>query len=289
LNIVYLNERYLPSDQASISVMDRGFLFGDGVYEVIPVYAGRLFQLEQHLARLQHSLSAINLALEYDQDDWRMRFDELIKRNQAMHCSIYLQITRGAYETRDHRFPKQVKPTVFMRLSQLPSQQQQPSSDGLALHTTQDIRWQRCDIKAITLLANCMARQAAEQAGADEALLINEEGLALECASSNLFMIKQSKVYTAPLSNHILGGITRSVAIEASRNAGLEVVEETFTRSQLLSADEVWITSSSKEIRRVSKIDQHTIGDGDNAAIWQRVIEEYMKIKQKLYNGVYTG
>lgn len=274
----------MPLEQASISVMDRGFLFGDGVYEVIPVYGGQLFRFTQHIERFNRSLSAIGIEPCHTFAEWQSLCERLLEQNQSQTCSVYLQVTRGVVEQRDHRFPKQPKPTVFGRVSPLPEAKAKPSSQGVRLCTVEDIRWQRCDIKAITLLANCMARQAAENAGADEALFVRE-GYAIEGSASNVFMVKQGEILTAPKSQHILGGITRDLVLEIAQQHAMSYRETLFTLDELKQADEVWITSSTREIQPVWYVDDFAIGNAQTGPIWHQMIEHYMSFKQKLYRG----
>jgi D-alanine transaminase len=274
----------MPLEQASISVMDRGFLFGDGVYEVIPVYGGHLFRFSQHIARLQRSLTEIGITPFYSESQWRELCQQLLAENHSLDCSLYLQITRGVMEQRDHRFPTDPTPTVFARLSPLPAMQQRPSAKGIKLLSLEDIRWQRCDIKAITLLANCMARQAAENAGADEALFVRD-GYAIEGSASNVFMVREGEILTAPKSNRILGGITRDLVLEIAQAHQMPVRETLVTLEELKQADEVWITSSTREIQPVWYIDNVAIAAAKTGPIWHQMIEYYMDFKQKLYRG----
>ncbi len=284
MDTVYLNGQFLPAQQASISVMDRGFLFGDGVYEVIPVYAEKLFRFDQHITRLNHSLSSIGIEPDKSTEQWRALFEELIAYNQLQNGSVYLQVTRGHYEKRDHRFPKSVTPTLFARVNAAKAVDDLPSSNGIKLASYEDIRWKRCDIKAITLLGNCMARQFAESQGADEALFINE-GFALEGSASNVFMVKDGVIYTAPKSKNILGGITRDLVIEIAQQHQLPLEQSPFLYEQIVAADEVWITSSMREIQPVWQIDDTVIGGGKTGPMWFKIIEYYAEFKQKLYCG----
>ncbi len=284
MNTVYLNGQYLPLEEASISVMDRGFLFGDGIYEVIPCYAGQLFRFEQHIERLNRSLRAIDLRLDYSLDEWRNTLLTLTQRNHVTQCSVYLQVTRGVYQTRDHRWPEQITPTVFARLSPLPESSQRPSSQGIKLKTVEDIRWKRCDIKAITLLANCIARQEAEKHHADEALFVND-GYAIEGSASNVFIVSNGVLKTAPKSEKILGGITRDLVLEIARENQIPCDETLFTLSELKQAEEVWVTSSTREIQPVWWVDEFAVNQAKTGKVWFSMIEHYMAFKEKLYRG----
>jgi D-alanine transaminase len=274
----------MPLEQASISVMDRGFLFGDGVYEVIPVFGGHLFRFTQHIARLQRSLSEIGIDPFYSEQQWLELCQQLLANNSCTNGSLYLQVTRGVMEQRDHRFPKHPQPTVFARISPLPKVNDRPSAQGVRLLSVEDIRWQRCDIKAITLLANCMARQAAENAGADEALFVRD-GYAIEGSASNVFMVQRGEIMTAPKSPRILGGVTRDLVLEIAHEHQMPVRETCFTLEQLKQADEVWITSSTREIQPVWYLDDVAIANAKTGPIWYQMIEYYMDFKQKLYRG----
>lgn len=284
VSIVYLNGDYLPLAEASVSVMDRGFLFGDGIYEVIPVYAGQLFRLPQHLRRLNRSLSEIFIDKSYLKEDLEEVSANLLSKNNVQNASLYWQVTRGRSSQRDHRFPSNTEVTCFATVNPLPSAAQQPDATGRKVISVEDVRWQRCDIKAITLLANCMARQQAENQGADEAIMVRD-GFAIEGSASNLFMIQQGCLVTAPESHWILGGITRELILEIAREKGLRVSERLFTLDELLQADEVWISSSMREIQPAVSVDGQAIGNGQAGPMWHQITEYYMAYKQKLYNG----
>ena len=207
--IVYLNGSFLPQDEARVSVLDRGFLFGDGVYEVIPAYGGRLLRLDQHLDRLEHSLDGLRIRNPCDRARWREILEGLLERNPGDDRSVYLQVTRGAAAKRDHAFPPpEVEPTVFAMVT--PIAQPDPASVERGVHafTYDDTRWSRCDIKAITLLPNVLLRQQAIDAGGQEAILIRD-GLATEGAASNLFIVRNGVMTTPPKDHRVLPGITR--------------------------------------------------------------------------------
>jgi len=284
MEIVALNGALLPLEQASVSVMDRGFLFGDGVYEVIPCYAGQLFRWEQHLTRLKYSLQETRISVPFTDEEWKHHLERVINANDIKNCSVYLQVTRGVQSVRDHRFQHIDKPTIFIRVTPLPDVDEKPSAAGKTMFSVDDIRWKRCDIKAITLLANCLARQEAEEAGADEALMIHD-GYAIEGSASNVFMIKNDELFTPPKSPKILGGITRDLVVELAKSKGLKVTEQVFTLEELMLADEVWITSSTREIQPVVKIDHQTIGSGVAGPIFAKMSEWYVEFKRELYAG----
>jgi D-alanine transaminase len=276
--IVYLKGRFLPIEQASVSVMDRGFIFGDGVYEVIPVYGGRLFRLDQHLERLARSLAEIRLANPLSPAEWRRCLQELVARNGNGDQSVYVQITRGA-APRDHAFPKNVSPTVYAASSPLMPLSTDIAEQGVAAITLQDIRWQRCDIKAITLLANILLRQQAIDQGAVEAILVRD-GQVNEGAASNLFIVKGGVVVTPPKGSYLLPGITRDLILELAAAHDIAHREETISEEDLKSAEEVWLTSSTREILPVTRLDQHNVGSGKPGLMWRRMMTLYQEYKQ---------
>lgn len=276
--IVYLNGEFLPVEQACVSVTDRGFIFGDGVYEVIPVYGGRLFRLEQHLDRLACSLAAIRLDNPLATEEWRQCLQELVARNGDGDQSLYLQITRGA-APRDHAFPKDVSPTVYAATSPLKPMAAEVAEQGVAAITLDDIRWQRCDIKAITLLANILMRQRAVEQGAAEALLVRD-GLVNEGAASNLFMVKDGVLVTPPKGPLLLPGITRDLVLELAAAEGIAHREAAITPADLQAAEEVWLTSSTREILPVTHLDQRPVGNGRPGPLWRRMMRSYQDYKQ---------
>jgi D-alanine transaminase len=276
-NIVYSDGKYIPLDEARISVLDRGFLFADGVYEVIPIYNGKPFCKQQHLDRLQKSLQGIYMQLPFNQQQWYGIFDNLIKENNATQGNyhIYLQVTRGVASSRGHAFPDDIKPTVFIAVNKstkvLPYQE---LCRGKAAITAQDIRWSCCHIKSISLLPNILLSQQAKRAGCEEAILIRD-GYAIEGASSNLFIVKNNNLITPPLSSYILGGITREIVIELARKNEILCKEQQITESELANADEIWITSSTREIYPITRLDDRPVGDGKVGSIWEKMIKLY--------------
>jgi len=278
MSIVYLNGKFLPIEQATVPVMDRGFIFGDGVYEVIPVYGGRLFRLEQHLERLARSLAEIRLADPLSPAEWRRCLQEVVSRNAHGDQSVYVQITRGA-APRDHAFPKDVQPTVFIASSPLKSLPAELAEHGVAAITLQDIRWQRCDIKAITLLANILLRQQAVDHGAVEAILVRD-GLANEGTASNLFIVKNGVLVTPPKGSYLLPGITRDLILELAAVQDIPHREACISVTELESADEVWLTSSTREILPVTELDGRRVGNGKPGLMWRRMMAVYQDYKQ---------
>jgi D-alanine transaminase len=274
---VYLNGEYLPLANAKVSVMDRGFLFGDGVYEVIPAYAGKLFRLENHLERLDNSLNSIRLQNPHSRDQWRTILTGLLK--EGLDQSIYLQITRGTAPKRDHAFPQTVKPTVFAMVSGIT-----PHADpdnGLKAISMEDSRWQLCDTKAITLLANVLLRQKAVDEGCAEAILFKGE-LLTEGAASNVFAVIDNILMTPPKSPAILPGITRDVILEIARKNNIACSEQAITKSDVKKASELWITSSTREIIPIVELDGDLIGTGKPGVMWKLFYKLFQEHKQSL-------
>ncbi len=271
--LVYLNGEYLPHDAACVSVFDRGFLFADGVYEVVPVYGGRPFHLSAHLARLQRSLRAIHLASPLDDIGWVNAIRGLLDRNGARDrdLSLYLQVTRGVSRgPRDHVFPDDAEPTVLMAL--LPMAEVDPAllERGVSAVVMDDIRWARCDIKSIALLANVLLRNAAREKGAYEALLVRD-GHLTEGAASNVFVVQSGELLTPPTGPELLGGITRDVILSIARQAGISTRETRVPATLLKKVDEIWITSSTKGVLPVTSLDGRPVGEGRPGEMWARV------------------
>jgi D-alanine transaminase len=284
MKIAYLNDEYLPLEQARVSVLDRGFLFADGVYEVIPVYGGRLFRLDPHLDRLDASLDGIRLANPLSRAQWRAVLARLVDMNGAGEQSIYFQITRGAPARRDHLFPANVPPTVFAMSSLLKGLDTRWLQEGASVVTTPDIRWQYCHLKTISLLPNVLMRQLAEDRGADEAILIRN-GRATECSVSNLFIVKRDTVITPPKSEYLLPGITRDLLLELAQRHGMPAREQEIAETELAAADEIWITSSSKEVIPATRLNGNKVGDGKPGAVWRRMFDHYQEYKNRLIAG----
>ena len=279
---VYLNGEFLPSDQARISVFDRGFIFGDGVYEVIPVFGGRLFREAHHLTRLDASLAAIRLRNPHTTAEWNNIFTRLLAQGSGDQ-SIYLQVTRGV-APRDHAFPPNVTPTVFAYAQPLKYSPPEQLAQGVAAVTAEDIRWSRCDIKAIALLANALLRQQAIEQGAVEAILVRD-GIVTEGAASNIFVVTNGRLITAPKGPFILPGITRDLAVEIARAHGIPCDELPVKLGTLLAADEVWLTSSTKEILPITRIDGRPVGSGKPGPMHAKMFALYKEYKQAFIQG----
>jgi len=275
-------DRGLPESQAHVSVLDRGFIFGDGIYEVIPVYGGKLFRLNEHLSRLQNSLDAIRITNPFSTTEWREILTELIHHNNGGDQSLYLQITRGSAK-RDHALPKNSVPTVFAMSNELKPLANTIVKEGVAAITLKDIRWLRCHIKAISLLPNILLRQEALDQDAAEAILIRD-GLATEGAASNLFAVIDGVITTPPKGPALLPGITRDLVLELAASNTLPCQEKTISLAELQQADEIWLTSSTKEILSVTQLDGKLVANGKPGPLYQRLLTLYQDYKQTLRN-----
>ena len=275
--MVFLNGEFIPKNQASVSVMDRGFLFGDGVYEVIPIYSGQVFRLHEHLARLQNSLDAIQIQNPYSIDKYQHIFNELLSHSLDNNHSVYLQITRGTDTTRKHKFDE-LAPTVFIELNPLTPKTKPELEKGYCAITQPDFRWQRCDIKATSLLANIMYAQQAKQHRAEEVIL-HRDHIITEGATSNVFIIKNDTLFTHPTGQYILSGITRDLVIESAHHCGLNIQESISNIDEIFSADEVWISSSTREVMPITTIDSKLINNGKIGQHWSQVYDHYQSLK----------
>lgn len=283
MTLAYINGQYLPLEDVKISAMDRGFLFGDGVYEVIPVYNRVPLRLSQHLHRLANSLASIHLKIDVAEKQFTEIFARLIAANPSQDQSIYLQVTRGPAPVREHIFPQEVHPTIFIFTTPLVPKTIEELKQGVKAITVPDLRWQRCDIKAITLLANVLAKQQAVEAGAIEAILVSD-GYAIEGTASNLFMVKDNTIITPPADHHILGGITRELVLELARSQNITCHEQPILLENLFQADEIWLTSSTREIMPVILLDSKKIANGKAGPLWYDMIQSYQQFKSS-YSG----
>lgn len=282
---VYLNGEFLPLAEARVPVMDRGFLFGDGVYEVIPAYGGKLFRLPHHLYRLNNSLTAIRIPDPLSNAEWRDILEKLVQWNEGDDQSVYLQVTRGVQDKRDHAFAGlNLKPTVFAMSSPLQSPSSVPATTGIKTVTLDDVRWQHCNIKAITLLPNALLRQQAVDQGATEAVLIRN-GHAIEGAASNLFIVKDGLMITPPNSHLLLPGITRDLLVELAAEHARPFREADITLEELQTADEIWLTSSTKELLPVVELDGTPVGNGQPGPIYRDMHCLYRDYKDRVRAG----
>lgn len=276
MTIVYLNNQYLPLSEAKIPVLDRGFLFGDGIYEVIPVYNGKLFRFNEHLERLQNSLDAIHLKNPYNNEEWNNIFLGLVEHNDSTDPkkSIYLQITRGSTETRLHDFPENSKPTVFAKIKVIDPISKDELAKGKSAITLIDNRWLNCHIKSIALLPNLLLHQQAVNHGCEEAILIRD-GKVTEGTTSNVFIVKDETIITPPKSNLLLPGVTRDLTIELAKNNHFKYAERDIPETEFLAADEIWISSSNREIFPIVNVDGRQIGNGKAGIIWDKMFDHF--------------
>ena len=271
MNIAYLNGKYLPIEQAKISPLDRGFLFGDGVYEVVPSYSGKLVGFKPHLQRMNEGLEAIDIKTGWSEKQWLDLCLKLIQDNGAGNIGIYIQISRGTYESRAHRFPEVVTPTIFAFCFEIASP---PVADKsrvktYTVSTARDIRWDRRDIKSTSLLGNVLHYQQGVEQGNQETLLYNDRNELTEASSCNAFIVKNGTVITPPLDHQKLPGITRQILLDILLKDGqIPVEERAVSMQEVAEADEVWITSSSREIAPVIAIDSVPVGNGQVGDVW---------------------
>lgn len=255
--ICYLNGEYLPLEQARISVLDRGFIFGDAIYEVMVASGGRIFALEEHLLRLANSLAAVLMENPHSDVEWRALLEGLVDANGGGEQSLYVQVTRGAAE-RDHAFPRGLEPTVFAMSRSLAVKSTLEEVDAMLVA---DNRWLRCDIKSTSLLPNVLLRNQALAAGAYEAILVRD-GFVTEGSSSNVFIVQGERVITPPLSPHILPGVSRALLIDVLQGNDILVDEAPVSRAMLGAADEVWLTSTTRDLVAVRHLDGVRVGTG---------------------------
>jgi len=284
VDTAYLNGSFLPLAEAQVPVLDRGFLFGDGVYEVIPVYGGRLFRLPHHLRRLKNSLAGLRMPNPMSDAEWETMLAELVARNDGTDQAVYLQVTRGVAAKRDHAFPEVVRPTVFGMSNAVSVNRETAAEQGIKAITLDDIRWSLCNIKAITLLPNVLLRQQAIEADTAEAILINND-LAIEGAASNLFTVRNGLLITPPNSNALLPGITRDLVLELAANHGIPFREADIPASDLYSSDEIWLTSSTREISPVIQLNSTPVGEGKPGPLWHRMIVLYREYTDAVRRG----
>ncbi len=278
--IVYLNGEFLPLEEARVPVLDRGFIFGDGVYEVMPAFSGRLFRFEQHLQRLEHSLAQVRIPNPYSRRQWRALFARLLAENGAGDFGVYFQLTRGIAR-RDHIPSEDMTPTVFAMCNPIVAHD---GVDEVAAASMEDIRWRYCNIKAIALLPNILLRMQAADQGAFEAILIRD-GLVTEGAASNIFVVNEGVVRTPPKSEHLLPGITRDVVMEVLAQTDIPHAEVEIPAASLETAEEIWLTSSTREIVAVTRLDGRILGDGHAGPLCRRVMACYQDFKHRSLAG----
>jgi D-alanine transaminase len=276
----YLNGQFLPLADAKVSVLDRGFVFGDGIYELVPVYSNKPFRLDEHLRRLQGSLDRIRLANPNGMAEWRERILKLIALQDFSDQSLYIQVTRGV-APRDHAFPKDVPPTVFMFSQPLVTSTPEQKAAGVCAVTAVDNRWLRCDIKSISLLANILLRQQAIDVECAETIMLRD-GFLTEGAASNIFVVKDGVLMTPPPSSLMLTGVTYDVVLELAATHGIPHEIRPIPEAEMRAADELWMTSSTKEIMAIVKLDGTPVGAGVPGPLAQRMDGLYQTFKQQV-------
>jgi D-alanine transaminase len=277
---VYLNGRFLPIEQASVPVLDRGFIFGDGVYEVIPVYSRRPFRLDEHLRRLQNSLDGIRLTNPHSSGEWSRLIRELIRMNADEDQSVYLHVTRGVAK-RDHPFPVGAVPTVFMMSNPLVTPDAALVEHGVAAISAVDNRWGRCNIKAISLLPNVLLRQLAVDAGVNETVLFRD-GILTEGTASNIFAVERGTILAPPKDHTMLPGITYDLVLELAAANGIPAQVGKFEESRIRDADELWLTSSTREVLAITTLDGRPIGNGQPGPLFRKMVALYQEYKDKV-------
>lgn len=287
--IVYLHGVFMPIDQAHVPVLDRGFIFGDGVYEVIPVYSRRPFRLQEHLRRLQHSLDGIRLKNPHTDAEWTDLITQLIARNDGEDQSVYMQITRGVAK-RDHAFPPGIKPTIFMMSNPMTVPVAELRATGVSAITAADNRWLRCDIKATSLLPNVLLRQLAVDAGAVEVVLLRDLAtppgkFLTEGAASNIFVVHNGTLLAPPKDHLMLPGITYDVVIELAVANNIRCEVRLISEHEVRTAQELWQTSSLREVMPITLLDGKPVGDGAPGPLFKKMYAFYQDYKQAVRAG----
>ena len=276
--MVFLNGRFIPIEEARVPVLDRGFIFGDGVYELVPVYSRVPFRLEEHLERLERSLSQTRIRNPYSREEWRDIIGQLVAKQPYEDQGVYFQVTRGVAK-RDHAFPQDATPTVFIMANPLVNPTREAIERGAEAVSARDNRWQRCDIKSISLIGNVLLRQLSADAGGVETILFRD-GCLTEASASNVFVVRGGVIQGPPKSNLILPGITYDVVLELAQAGQLPVEIRSLTEAETRAADEIWVTSSSKEVLAIVKLDGKPVGDGRPGPLFRRMHALYQDFKR---------
>jgi D-alanine transaminase len=274
--IVFLNGEYVPPEEAKISIFDRAVTFGDAIYDVAGVLDGKLIDFEHHMQRYSNSLQKLSIESPLSQDEILHAFRKLVELNQLDEGLVYMQVTRGTAE-RDFVWPDDIKPTVFMFTQAKTAGESKAAQTGITLVSTPDIRWARRDIKSVNMLGQVLAKKAAHDAGAYEALMIDDEGYITECGSSSFFIVRDKLILTRPLDNDILPGVTRRAVIALCNSQGFRLVETRFTLDEALTADEVFISAASSYVLPVVQIDDQEINTGTPGELTLRLREIYLE------------
>ena len=281
LPLCYLNGAYLPLTEARISPLDRGFLYADAVYEVMPVYGGRPFRFAAHAERLGRSLAGIGMEDPHTRVEWRAILGTLIERNGGGDCYLYWQVTRGAQLGRTHAPLPQIPRTVFAFCAPWPRPAEDLAEKGVSCVTASDTRWARCDIKSTALLANVLLRQLSVDAAAGETILLRD-GELTEASASAVHVVLGGEVLMPPNSRRILPGTTRGAVEELAARAAIHCRVQPVSEAQLRAADELWISAATREVQPVTVLDGRPIGSGRPGPLWRRVYEEFQLYKQEL-------
>jgi D-alanine transaminase len=277
--IVYLNGRFLPVADAHVSVLDRGFIYGDGVYELVPVYGREPFRLPHHLARLQRSMDGIGLSNPHSPAQWEAIIRDLVARQPWADQGVYFQVTRGVAK-RDHAFPQGVPPTVFMMSNPLPTPSREQVERGVAVVTADDNRWHRCDLKTISLLGNVLMRQLAADVGAVETVMFRD-GYLTEASASNVLVVRDGVIVVPPKDHLILPGVTYDATMEFAREAGIPLAVQPVSRAQALAADEMWLSSSTKEVLAITTVDGQPFAGGRPGPVFRRMWDLFQAKKPR--------
>ena len=276
--MVFLNGKFLPIEEARVPVLDRGFIFGDGVYELVPVYSRVPFRIEEHLARLERSLAETRIRNPYSRAEWRDIITQLVAKQPYEDQGVYFQVTRGVAK-RDHAFPRDAVPTVFIMSNPLVNPPRELVERGAQAVSAKDNRWQRCDIKSISLIGNVLLRQLSADADATETILFRDAMLT-EASACNVFVVRRGVIQGPPKSNLILPGITYDVVLELAQSAQLPLEIRNVTEAETRAADEIWVTSSSKEVLAVVTLDGKPVGDGKPGPVFRRMYQLYQDFKR---------
>jgi len=274
--LAYLNGKILPISETYVPVEDRGYQFGDAVYEFIASYNGKMFCMKEHLDRLQHSMEGLSFP-KLSKSFIENAVFELFEKAAIARAGIYIQISRGV-APRDHAWPKEIKVQMIMTIKEVKEMPLKLRENGIAIITVQDERWSNCDIKTVQILPNAMAKQKAKNQGAYDAIFVSKDGIVREGTSSNFFMIKDKKLITPPLTKNILPGITRKVVLDLADDLGIKVKERFFSKTELFSADEAFLTGTVTEILGIKTIDSIQIGNGKSGEITQKL---YKALREK--------
>jgi D-alanine transaminase len=277
--IVYLNGQFLPISRAHVSVLDRGFIYGDGVYELIPVYGHEPFRLPHHLRRLQHSMDGIKLANPHTDAEWERIVRDLIAQQPFPNQGVYFQVTRGVAK-RDHPFPQGVAPTVFMMSNPLATPSREQVERGVAVVTAEDNRWQRCDLKTISLVGNVLMRQLAAEQDALETVMFRD-GYLTEASASNVLIVVDDTIVVPPKDNLILPGITYDATVEFAAEAGVPVEVRPVSKAEAFAADEMWLSSSAKEVLAITTVDGKPFAGGRPGPVFRRLWEVFQTRKPR--------